>query len=376
MTHPKVALVVPSIREGSFGRFVDEWSKVRAADGSNLFDRCDLILMEDNPRQTFKVPITAAHLSWADIDNHLKENAWVIPRRSDTVRSFAYWLAWRNGYDYIMTLDDDCYPNAAYPTPDLDHLAALSERTRWYNTLTSVKPRGVPFYNVGVSKRTVLNHGLWTNVIDYDAPTQLAAPVEELFSHDNRTVPSGMYYPMCGMNVMWRADVTYAMYHLLMGRMSPDVPRVMRDWTSLFPLDNDGLLRLPFDRFGDIWAGLLSKRFFDSYEMNVATGTPYIHHDRASDPFVNLRKEANGLQVNEHLWEMVDVAEKHSPIEWDGPLEAYQAICDGTFAQAALRYPEHEAYFRLLQHACTDWTRLFVENDECQLFDRSDKRDL
>src|SRR5574339_1183051 len=128
---PRVALVVPSIRKDSFDRFVQEWSNTLGPDGRTIFERCSLILMEDNPEPTFTVDLSsdelpATHLSWRDIDKALGRDAWVIPRRSDTVRSFAYWWAWREGFDYIMTLDDDCYPQAGYPAPDLVHLEALT----------------------------------------------------------------------------------------------------------------------------------------------------------------------------------------------------------------------------------------------------------
>ena len=164
------ALVVPSIREESFARFIKEWHP------TGLFDRVDLILMEDNPTRTFPTPSDAnLHLSWEDIDAY---NGWshIIPRRSDTVRSFAYWCAFESGYEYLMTLDDDCYPNPDYKTPDLTHKQMLNNRTKWFSTLNSVRPRGIPYYNVGEMKGYI-NHGIWTGVLDYDAPQQLVNPV-------------------------------------------------------------------------------------------------------------------------------------------------------------------------------------------------------
>lgn len=360
---PHVALVVPSIRRDSFERFVSEWSRILDEDGRSIFDRCTLILMEDNPTKTFEIPSTLdrtspVHFCWEDIDTYLGKDAWVIPRRSDTVRSFAYWWAWREGFDFIMTLDDDCYPMPGYEAPDLVHLEALTCRSRWFNTLTNVKPRGVPFKNIGTNGRNVLNHGLWTHVLDYDAPTQLVAPVEEEFPHDSRTVPANTYYPMCGMNLMWRADVTYAMYHLLMGCVDSNSLLSKHAEVGRW-LDEQPLVKLDFDRFGDIWAGLLSKKLFDEYALNVTTGVPYIHHDRASDPFVNLRKEANGLQVNESFWEFVDEGWRESSVEWDDALAAYHAICDGAFEQARRRWPEHASYFAMMREACAVWCALF-----------------
>ena len=301
MTNKKqIALVIPTIRENCFRDLVDRWGPM------GLFDHCDLILMEDNPSKTFDLSSILpdprhSHLCWHDIKQSLEEDESIIPRRSDTVRSYGYWLAWTREYEFILTLDDDCYP----PTQEADgyeykdaaeflnaHLACITNRSQWFNTLNSVKPRGFPYYNVGRRTDVIVNHGLWTNVIDYDAPTQLVDPKPENFSFSSSLVPQGSYFPMCGMNVMWKAEYTVWMYHLLMGQ---EVTPVIKNAGTIV----DGLKRLPFDRFGDIWCGIFMKKCADMSGKAVSTGIPYIRHERASNPFANLKKEANGLEVNE-----------------------------------------------------------------------------
>lgn len=355
----EICLVIPTIRENCFNDFVDRWHAI------GLFDRVDLLVMEDNPTETFSVVQkaqgqTVYHFSWEDIKRDLGDREWIIPRRSDTVRSFAYWKAWKLGYKYIITLDDDCYPpteedGLTYTGPGFvnEHLRQITRRSRWYNTLSSVKPRGIPFYNVGICNNVIVNHGLWTNVLDYDAPYQLANPIKEQFAFDNRAVPTGLYFPMCGMNVMWRAEATVLMYHLLMGKrksMLPDQdPRV----------DKDGLIKLPFDRFGDIWCGILMKKVADSLGYMVTTGMPYIRHERASNPFTNLKKEANGIEVNEDLWQFIDTA----PINSKDMVGAYRdlGLAIGGFTNVFPKYAEHEEYFSLLGDAMVEWTDLFKE---------------
>jgi hypothetical protein len=44
----------------------------------------------------------------------------------------------------------------------------------WVSTTSGTIPRGVPYQARARSQRCVVNHGLWTNVIDYDAVTQLS----------------------------------------------------------------------------------------------------------------------------------------------------------------------------------------------------------
>jgi reversibly glycosylated polypeptide/UDP-arabinopyranose mutase len=62
----------------------------------------------------------------------------------------------------------------------------------------------------------------------------------------------------------------------------------------------------PYDRFDDIWGGILAKRACDLLGWHIAVGHPVVDHHRASDPFVNLVKEAAGIKVNEAFWERVD----------------------------------------------------------------------
>ena len=352
-----IALVIPTIRENCFRDLVARWGPM------GLFDECDLILMEDNPVKTFDLDkvITPAvgvksrhtHLDWTDIKRHLKDEEWIVPRRSDTVRSFAYWYAWREGYKYILTLDDDCYPpsmvNDGYEYRDAkqfvdSHINAMNGKTKWFNTLNSVKPRGIPFYERGRRDDIIVNHGLWTNVIDYDAPTQLVDPKPEEFSFDNKVIPHGSFFPMCGMNVMWKAKYTVLMYHLLMGQEVTGEVDV-----SLPNISNDIVQPLPFDRFGDIWCGILMKKCADILGKSVTTGTPYIRHERASNPFTNLKKEAPGLEVNEKFWVYVDTFDP----SYDGNDPATLYIELGEHIRNFKEYPQHITYFKNLGEAMT-----------------------
>lgn len=346
----KIALVVPTIREASIRRFLSEWG---AGGPSDLLGEVDLILVEDNPTHTMDLSDhfeedgreNWRHFDWAVIDRELGDVSWIIPRRSDTVRSFGYWYAWKAGYEYIMTLDDDCYPDKDYPNPHRDHLRSLSKRTQWFSTLNTARPRGLPYFNLGSRDDVKVNHGLWTNVVDYDACNQLANPTPEQFDHTSRIVPRRSYFPMCGMNVMWHRDATVAMYHLLMGQM----------WDTEFAV-GELLKKLPFDRFGDIWCGIIMKKIADTVGWSVGTGTPYIKHDRASNPFANLKKEANGVEVNELFWEWVDSIWMTDEMT---PVECYKAIASGMDDFGFEKFSEHASYFDDLRRAMLAWAALF-----------------
>ena len=348
------ALIVPSIRGESLERFIAEWSYA-----SDMLKRVDLILVEDNPTKTFSIDRLNAgpegtganhrHFSWEDIDRH--EWSWIIPRRSDTVRSYGYWYAWSAGYQFMMTLDDDCYPAKGYEQLDLLHKSMMT-RTRWFNTLNSVRPRGVPYENLG--RRNVhVNHGIWEGVLDYDAPQQLVNPIPETYTHDNRIVPHGAYHPFCGMNAMWRREAIPLSYHLLMGRRKP-----INEFDRLpgTVLDANGMEALPFDRFGDIFCGIIQKKVCDHLGWVVSTGTPYIHHDRASSPFKNLRKEANGIEVNEFLWEKIDAARLPDMTGCTAPAAACYAVIASAISDWG---GEHADYWRTLGKAMGRWSDLF-----------------
>lgn len=361
-----IALVIPSIREASFKRFCDEWSK------TGLFQKCVVYLVEDNPQRTFESEVPDVHLSWEDIERKLGANSWIIPRRSDCVRSFGYWRAWKDGCDYLLTLDDDCYPEPGYENLIERHLEMLNGRSRWFNTLPNVKPRGVPFYNVGSDRKVYVNHGLWTNVLDYDAPTQLVAPTQDVLPHDNRIVPQHSYFPFCGMNWMARREAIPLMYHLLMGQMpkqidanwnviDKDAADALNGKKKISMINNNGvdmpmLEKLQFDRFGDIWCGILMKKICDHIGWNVSSGVPYIHHDRASNVFANLKKEANGLEVNEKFWQVIDLFALDT--QESRPRRLYAEVAEAV-ALVGREFPEHKQYFERLSEAMVIWAGLF-----------------
>jgi len=353
-----VALVVPTIRKDRLIDFVERWKKI------GLFDVVDLIIVEDNPTRSFPFPndVNCVHVAWKDIAIALDENQWIIPRRSDTIRSYGYFLAWHMEYDFIMTLDDDCYPATKEDGLQYDgrtfveeHLRWLMGRSRWQSTLNTARPRGIPYRNLGKTTNIVLNHGLWTNVLDYDSLNQLASPVKEKFLFDNRIVPQGFYFPMSGMNLMWKREATVLLYHLMMGHR-------MVTFDEQAGMADDKLEKLPYDRMGDIWAGIFLKKICDFNGLLVSTGMPYVRHERASDPFINLQKETNGIVTNEKLWEHVD---KFVPGYRD--METHSLVADYEFlGDHVAKYdgsPEYKGYFEELGKAMRVWASLFKEGE-------------
>ncbi|KAF2311520.1 hypothetical protein GH714_024531 [Hevea brasiliensis] len=92
------------------------------------------------------------------------------------------------------------------------------------------------------------------------------------------TIPKGTLFPMCGMNLAFNRElIGPAMYFGLMG---------------------DGQ---PIGRYDDMWAGWCAKVICDHLGLGVKTGLPYIWHSKASNPFVNLKKEYKGIYWQEDI---------------------------------------------------------------------------
>jgi Reversibly glycosylated polypeptide len=314
-------VVVPTARETSLAGFLDAWRDELAG--------ATILVVEDAPERTFAVTgENVRHLAWCDIDEQLGDAAWIVPRGSGCVRSFGCWLARRLRPDMIVALDDDVRPDPDHPDFLATHWARLQRASddAWVSTLERARPRGMPYYTTDREAPVVLNPCLWGGVPDFDAATQLlSSRVEISATWSDRTIPRGSYFPMCSMNIAWRPEFTAAMYFLLMG---PDYP---------------------FDRFGDIWGGVLAKRVADHLGYAVNSGSPAVLHERASNVFANLAKEARGLAVNETFWQAVDSV----VLTAETIPEAY--------AQLAERLPLEQEGFVQLRRAMAAWAELFVE---------------
>lgn len=261
-----------------------------------------------------------------DIENDLKDRAWIIPSRSSACRSYGYYKAWQLDPEMILTIDNDCAPENSEWIPA--HLAALKTPvdSKWSQT-ADVYTRGFP-YNVRGALPTQINHGLWSWIPDLDAPTQLQNPhMRFKVAMENIRIPQGEYFPMCGMNLAWRPEATPILYFGLQG---PDYP---------------------FDRFDDIWAGIIMKKIADHLGWGVRSGSPSVRHTKQSDVFENLKKEAPGIQVNEYFWERID----RRVLTGTTPIECYRELGRTVTAMDAV----YSDYWAKLGLAMQIWADLF-----------------
>jgi hypothetical protein len=157
----------------------------------------------------------------------------------------------------------------------------------------------------------VASQGLWTNVPDLDAVRILmdgdlqgqaqTLTSREDFTEDFVTAP-GNYLTVCSMNLAFKREVIPAFYQL--------------------PMDDN---EWEVGRFDDIWSGVFLKRACDVLGAQIYNGGPLCEHNKAPrSTFDDLHNEVAGLELNEHLWEIVDDAGADA----DSYAEVYAAMAD------------------------------------------------
>lgn len=265
----KLAIVVPSIRPDSLEIFIEKWKP--------LFEKYnpEILIVKDGDNPEIKSLGSIMRVfTQKEIMGEYED---LIYNKNDGVRNLGFALIHKSfpQVEYIYTLDDDVYPNGNDPIAE--HLQALQSKVpvSWISTASRYM-RGFP-YGIRNEAEVVLSHGVWEGVKDYDAATQLVngnLPV----TFYRGAIPKGIYYPMCIMNVMFKLKLLPWMYQAPMGH------------------------RVGIDRFADIWSGIVSKRAIDENGWAVVSGYSTIWHDRASNVFTNLQKEAKGIEINERFW--------------------------------------------------------------------------
>ena len=273
----KTALVIPSNRPALLTEFLKAWAPVKDWD--------ETIIVFDGP----EVPLIEAAddcdvYDWSDIDNVLMDDAWIVSRKNAGLRIFGYLEAAAHGAEVIATIDDDCRPIDGMGLMGA-HVENLYRTPAWVSSDRNLIARGVPYRQRGELSRVMLNVGLWRCVGDYDAPRSLVEGADlNHFEPDplSRVAPRGQFVPISTMSLAFRIEALPLMYLPLMGEGQP------------------------YDRFDNIWGGIIAKRVCDHLGWSITIGRPIVNHQRASDPFRNLVKEAAGIQRNETFWQEVD----------------------------------------------------------------------
>lgn len=264
-----IAIVVPTMesRKEVYKQFIKAWKPLFTKHG------CIVITVIDGDK-----PVLASNYGLTKVNIYKHEELKnLVYNKNDGVRNAGFWYIakYLEDVDTIITLDDDTLPLG---DTIQDHLDTLNrkESISWIKSCSHYT-RGFP-YAVREEAPVMISHGLWKGVADWDAPQQLinGNPEIDLVSH---AVPKGIYMPFCGMNVAFRREALPYMYYAPMG------------------------YKVGMDRFADIWMGINLTRICAEKNWAIYNGGAVVRHERASNVWKNLQKEARGLELNETYWQ-------------------------------------------------------------------------
>lgn len=290
----------------------------------------------------------------------------VIPERCHAETSFGLLVAYEEKPDIIIELDDDVFPSS-------DHIidgharnlfdangATVFSKGKWYNTLENlclngdhnVFPRGHPYAKDARNEdytwtnqggKCVLNMGLWVRNPDLDALTILyhgglngLCNVRSVKCKRRKIVlGEGTYFALCSMNTAFLAEIIPAFYQL---------------YTSI-----NGI-----ERFDDIWSGIFLKKIADHLGKKISIGVPLVHHNkRPRNTFNDLKRELEGMIINEKLWRIVDQIELTGTTYWEtyhSLIQELQKEISKTFKEKThrsllqLQLKKMELWLRTLEH--------------------------
>ena len=328
-TDGDICVIVPTIREYDCVRAYVENARAHDFDVSRLH----FVLVTEDFCETEAMADMLADLDVAgEVFDGTRREAWydhhgvaeygeLIPAASHAETSFGLLYMWADPtFEYGVFIDDDTLPHedADYFGRHLQNLAFAGDvervrsDTQWVNVLYQradehgLYPRGYPYAAMDETVETdtatldggsvVASQGLWTNVPDLDAVRILmdgdlegqaqTRTTAADFERDFVAAP-GHYLTVCSMNLAFRREVVPAFYQL--------------------PMDDN---EWEVGRFDDIWSGVFLKRACDVLGTQIYSGGPLCEHNKAPrSTFDDLHNEVAGLELNEHLWELVDDVE-------------------------------------------------------------------
>ncbi|MFT4947491.1 MAG: hypothetical protein ACI8TL_001735 [Natronomonas sp.] len=338
-----ICVIVPTIREYDCVRSYVENAREHGFDTSRLF----FVLVTEDFCETEEMESMLAELDVAGAvfdgtrreewyeEQDIEEYSHVVPAASHAETSFGLLYMWNNPrFEYGVFIDDDTLPHGEdFFGCHMENLAfageieAVSSDTQWVNVLYQeadehgLYPRGYPYSAMDETVTTetatiergeiVASQGLWTNVPDLDAVRilmdgdlrgQAQTRTEKGDFGADFVAAEDNYLTVCSMNLAFRREVIPAFYQLPMDDNEWDV-----------------------GRFDDIWSGVFLKRACDLLGKQIYNGRPLCEHNKAArSTFDDLHNEVAGLELNEHIWELVDDA----GIGAETYVDAYRAMAD------------------------------------------------
>jgi hypothetical protein len=115
-------------------------------------------------------------------------------------------------------------------------------------------------------------------------------------------------------------------------------------------------------RFDDIWSGVFLKRAADLLGKHIYNGGPLCEHNKAPrSTFSDLTNEVHGLELNEHVWEVVDDAAEDA----DSYAEAFEAM-GSALAAGDFSDWENGAFLNYCGEFMLDWLDCLEELEQAR----------
>jgi hypothetical protein len=319
-----ICVIVPTIREYECMRAYFENARRHDFDLSRIHvvlvteDFCDTDEMEamlEEEGVSGEVFDGSRRQEWYEA-NDIAEYSHVVPAASHAETSFGLLYMWAyERFEYGFFIDDDTLPHEEddFFGRHMENLAfegeieSVNSDEQWVNVLYQnadehgLYPRGYPYAAMDESVKTdtavvddvVASQGLWTNVPDLDAVRilmdgdlqgQAQTRTSRADFEGDFIAAEDNYLTVCSMNLAFKREVIPAFYQLPMDENAWDV-----------------------GRFDDIWSGVFLKRACDVLDKDIYNGYPLCEHNKAPrSTFDDLTNEVAGLELNEHLWEIID----------------------------------------------------------------------
>ena len=353
-----ICVIVPTIREYECIRSYVENAEEHGFDTDRLYF---LLVTEDFcETDAMAEMLSDLGVSGAVFDGSRRESWYeeqgieayghVVPAASHAETSFGLLYMWESPqFEYGIFIDDDTLPHddADFFGQHMENLSyggeieSVSSDEQWVNVLYQnadehgLYPRGYPYSAMDetVDRSTtkiergeiVASQWLWTNVPDLDAVRilmdgdlegQAQTRTEATDFGDDFVAEEGNYLTVCSMNLAFRREVIPAFYQM---------PMDDNEWSV--------------GRFDDIWSGVFLKRACDLLDKQIYNGQPLCEHNKAPrSTFDDLHNEVAGLELNEHVWELIDDAGTDA----ETYVEAYRAMAEALLDADADAYRNGE----------------------------------
>lgn len=245
------------------------------------------------------------------------ELAAEIPWRSDNRRNVGFLMAYRDGCDPIISIDDDNYPKDDWDFLGEHAVVGRDATLRaavgcdgWFNICSmmtvecpplgggkTVYPRGFPYprrtlecgavTDAVETGRVAVNAGLWSGDPDVDAATRIVTrcAASEAFT-ESYLLGRGVRSPINTQNTAILRAALPAYYYVKMGV---------------------SLAGLKLDRFGDIFSGYFVQQCAEAVGHRVRLGSPVVEHRRTPhNLYVDLWNELAGMVVLDDMLPLLE----------------------------------------------------------------------